>query len=425
MYRRLSAVHTRGAFPQSEVRSLSSRRAFLKFLAASPLAALLPLRELLGQSADDVISSPAQALNVLEFEAAARKALPPAHFGYLSTGVDGDLTLKANRDGFSHFQLRPRRLVDVSRLDTSTELFGTKWDTPIVLAPVGSQKAFHPEGEIAVAKAAQARKTLQVLSTVATSSVEDVTNARGAPIWYQLYVTTRWEATLKMIKRAEAAGCPVLVFTVDQLGGRNTETQFLLRRSDTRQCVNCHGSPSGAIIDTPAYFRRKPMFDGLDQAGLSRSTPELTWDFIRRLKDATTMKLVVKGIVTREDAVLCLKNGADGIVVSNHGGRAEESGRASIDCLPEVIEAVGDRIPVLVDGGFRRGTDIFKALALGARAICIGRPYVWGLASFGQPGVERVLDILHRELELVMRQCGTRSLKEIGPAFILDSGREA
>jgi isopentenyl diphosphate isomerase/L-lactate dehydrogenase-like FMN-dependent dehydrogenase len=395
---------------------MSSRRAFLKFLAGSPvLAGFVPFREALMQTAEGVISKPEDALNVFEFEAAARKALPPAHFGYLATGVDGDATLKANREGFSRYQLRPRRLVDVSRIDTSTELFGTKWDTPVVIAPVGSQKAFHPEGEIAVARAAQAKKTLQVLSTVATSSVEDVTGARGAPIWYQLYATNKWEAAQKMVKRAEAAGCPVLVFTVDLQGGRNTETQDIFRRTDTRQCASCH---------TPGvYYRRKPMFDGIDTAGLAVSSSSLTWDFVRRLKDTTSMKLVLKGIETREDAQLCLDHGVDGIIVSNHGGRAEESGRATIDCLPEVVQAVGGRIPVLVDGGFRRGTDIFKALALGARAVCIGRPYVWGLAAFGQPGVERVLDILRRELEMVMRQCGTRSLKEIGPAFVVDSDR--
>jgi len=400
---------------------VSSRRDFLKFLAGSPLlAGFLPLRDALRQSAEEVISSPAEALNVFEFEAAARKALPPAHFGYMATGVDGDVTLKANREGFSHYQLRPRRLVDVSRIDMSTEIFGTKWDTPIVISPVGSQKAFHPEGEVAVARAAQTKKTLQVLSTVATSSVEDVTAARGAPIWYQLYATNKWDATKKMIKRVEAAGCPVLVFTVDQLGGRNVETQYLQRRLDTRQCANCHGSSSGPEPNAVSYYRRKPMFDGLEMAGLNRITPELTWDYVRRLRDVTPMKIVLKGIVTREDALLCMENGVDGIIVSNHGGRGEESGRATIDSLPEVIQAVGGRIPVLVDGGFRRGTDIFKALAMGARAVCIGRPYVWGLASFGQPGVERVLDILRRELDLVMRQCGTRLLKEITPAYVVD-----
>lgn len=400
---------------------MPDRRAFLKFLAGSPLlAGLLPFREAFTQQAlEDVISSPSEAINVLEFEAAARKALPPAHFGYMATGVDSDVTLKANREGFSHYQLRPRRLVDVSRIDLSTEIFGVKWESPIVISPVGSQKAFHPEGEIAVAKAAQAKRTLQILSTVATSSVEDVTSARGGPIWYQLYTTNKWEATQKMVKRAEAAGCPVLVFTVDLPAGRNTETQELFRRMDTRQCTNCHSAAPGAA------YRRKPMFDGIDMTGLSQASPALTWEFVRRLKDVTRMKLVLKGIETREDAALCLENGVDGIIVSNHGGRAEESGRATIDCLPEVIKAVDGRIPVLVDGGFRRGTDIFKALAMGARAICIGRPYIWGLSAFGQPGVERVLDILHRELDLVMRQCGTRSLKEINSAFIADSWRRS
>lgn len=385
-----------------------NRRLFLKLLTTSPWFA-----RAFSQSSEQVIASPADALNVLEFEAAARKVLPPAHFGYMATGVDSDATLKANREGYSHYQLRPRRLVDVTQVDMATELFGTKWPTPIVICPVGSQKAFHPEGEIAVAKAAREKKTLQILSTVSTSSVEEVTVARGGPVWYQLYATNKWEATQKMVKRAEAAGCPVLVFTVDLMAGRNTETQTLFRRMDSRQCTNCH-APGEA-----AYFRRKPMFEGVDTSALSLNSPGLTWDFVRKLKDLTKMKLVLKGIETPEDALLCLKNGVDGIIVSNHGGRAEESGRATIECLPGVVQAVGNRIPVLVDGGIRRGTDIFKAIALGARAVGIGRPYVWGLAAFGQPGVEQVLEILRRELELVMKQCGTTSVREINSSYIV------
>lgn len=389
--------------------AMLNRRHFLKLLAASPLAA-----QSFSQS-EQVISNPADALNVFEFEATARKVLPPAHFGYMATGVDSDVTLKANREGFSHFQLRPRRLVDVTQVDMSTELFGTKWPTPIVISPVGSQKSFHPEGEIAVAKAAREKKTLQILSTVSTSSVEEVTAARGGPVWYQLYATNQWEATQKMVKRAEAAGCPVLVFTVDLMAGRNTETQSVFRRMDSRQCSNCH-APGEA-----AYFRRKPMFNGIDTAGLSLNSPALTWEFVRKLKDLTKMKLVLKGIETSDDALRCLQNRVDGIIVSNHGGRAEESGRATIDCLSEVVGQIGGRIPVIVDGGFRRGTDIFKALALGANAVGIGRPYIWGLASFGRPGVEQVLEILRRELELVMKQCGTTSLEQINSSFIVRS----
>jgi len=166
------------------------------------------------------------------------------------------------------------------------------------------------------------------------------------------------------------------------------------------------------------------MFDGLDMTGLTDYyAPNLTWDSVRRLKDITKMKLVLKGIVTREDAALSVEHGVDGIIVSNHGGRAEESGRSTIECLPEVIEAVGGRIPVLIDGGFRRGTDIFKALALGAKAVCVGRPYIWGLSAFGQPGVEKVLDVLRMEFELIMKQAGVTSLDQIKRTYVVESSR--
>src|SRR5436189_4819504 len=165
------------------------------------------------------------------------------------------------------------------------------------------------------------------------------------------------------------------------------------------------------------------MFTGINMDGIAVTSPSLTWDFIKRLKDVTTMKVVLKGVQTREDAALAVKNGADGIIVSNHGGRSAETLRGTIDCLPEVVQGAGGKIPVIVDSGFRRGTDIFKALAMGAKAVGVGRPYIWGLSSFGQTGVERVLDILTRELTLVMGQCGTRNLKEITSASIVDTGR--
>ena len=165
------------------------------------------------------------------------------------------------------------------------------------------------------------------------------------------------------------------------------------------------------------------MFDRVDLTGVGLFSPRLTWDVVKRLKDATTMRLVVKGIETREDAELCVQHGADGVIVSNHGGRAEESGRGTIECLPEVVDGVQGRVPILIDGGFRRGTDIFKALALGARAICIGRPYLWGLSAFGQPGVDRVLDILNWELELMMRHAGAASLSKLNRSFVLDTRR--
>ena len=390
----------------------SSRRRFLQFLAGSPL-----LAHAWAQPDAEVIADPKDALNVLDFEGAAHKALPPAHWGYMATGVDDDATLKANREAFKHIQLRPRRLVDVTHADLRTELFGTSWETPIVICPVGSQGMFHADGERATARAAKSKRVVQILSTVTSTSVEDVAQELGRPPWYQLYPTSRWEVTEKLVKRAEAAGCPVVALTVDLPAGRNTETATRFRRMDTRNCATCHGNAG------PGSLSRRPMFQGIDTTGLTVYGPAVTWESVRKLKALTPMKLVLKGIETREDAELCRENGVDGIIVSNHGGRAEESGRATIDCLPEVLDGAGGRIPVLVDGGFRRGTDIFKALALGARAVGIGRPYIWGLSAFGQPGVERVLDILRAELTLVMRQCGTRSIAEITRSHIAVSDR--
>ena len=391
------------------------RREFLKFLAGSPLFLSEPIPHAqLESEAWPLISSPGEALSVFEFEPLAKKVLPPAHYGYLASGVDDDLTLRANREAFTKVQIRPRRLVDVSRVDLSTEILGTRWGTPIVLAPVGSQRAFHAEGEVAVARAAKAKGHLQILSTMTTASVEDVTKAREAPIWYQLYPTARWSVTEALVHRAEAAGCPVVVLTVDLPVISNRETAAKLARLDERECGVCHGEGS-------ASFRvgRKPMFDGLDVSGLTElNAPALTWDIISRLKRVTRMKVFLKGIVTREDATLAVENGADGVIVSNHGGRAEESARGTLESLPEVVEAVSGRIPVLIDSGFRRGTDIFKALALGADAICIGRPYLWGLAAFGQPGVEAVLEILRKELALAMRLAGVTSIRGITRDFV-------
>ena len=397
----------------------SSRRRFLKFLAASPLLTMgsvgSGVQELLGATVQNtgLIDTPDDAINVFDFEAVTREVLPPAHFGQMATGVDDDATLKANREGFTKFAIRPRRLVDVSQIDPSTELLGVNLRSPIVLAPVGAQKTFHQEGEIAVARAARAKDHLQILSTATTSSVEDVIAARGAPVWYQLYPRGSMSIARALVQRAEAAGSPVIALTVDTLAGRNTETKERFARMDTRTCTSCH-EPGNRDA-------RKPMYAGLDPAVAQTRGPNsaLTWDFVQQLRDAVRGSLVLKGIETREDAELAVRNGVDGIIVSNHGGRATESGRGTIEALSEVVDGVQGRIPVLIDGGFRRGTDIFKALALGARAVCVGRPYIWGLAAFGQPGVEKVLDLLDAEFELVMRQAGVTSLRNINRSYVV------
>jgi 4-hydroxymandelate oxidase len=408
------------------IHRVASRRKFLGYLALSPVLARPFLMEgalrkvsnlafeRLAESGDPAaITSADQALDVMEFEDLARNALPPAHFGYLQSGVDDDETVRLNHEAYQHMEIRSRRLIDDAKLDTSVELFGTKWETPIFLCPISSMKAFDPEGEVAVARAAAKKHHLQMLSTVSSCSIAEVTAARGAPVWQQLYPTNDWTVTRSLIKRAEAAGSPALVFTVDHQENANNETIGRARRVDKRDCSACHeGGFQG-------YLRHKPAFAGLD---LSKITmlydPSFTWDFVKRLKDATPMKLVLKGIVTREDAQIAVEHGVDGIVVSNHGGRAEDTLRPTIECLPEVVAAVAGKIPVLVDGGVRRGTDIFKALALGATAVGFGRPQAWGLAAFGESGVAAVLTILRRELEKIMRQAGTPTVRQITRSFV-------
>jgi 4-hydroxymandelate oxidase len=403
---------------------MSDRRAFLKFVAASPLLAAVPsIAEAFQQGG---VQQAADALDVFDLQAAAEKIVPPAHWGYLMTGVDGEDTLKANRDGFSRYQLRTKRFVDVSRIDMSVDLFGMKLNSPIVLCPVGSQRAFHRDGEAGAARAAQAKGNLQILSTQTSIGVEDVVKARGGPIWYQLYTTDNFEVTTRLVKRAEAAGCSAVAVTVDLPNGRNTLTMTRGQRLDTRQCGSCHQDATGNLANPRAgggTSSNKPMFAGINTQGLGLTSASLTWDFIKRLKDVTKMKVVIKGLETREDAALAVEHGADGIVVSNHGGRATETGRGTIECVAEVAQAVRGRIPVLVDGGFRRGTDVFKALALGATAVGIGRPYIWGLSAFGQQGVERVIEIINNELKLAMVGCGTRNVKEITTASVIDTGR--
>ena len=399
---------------------LANRRRFLQFLAASPLFASGALADGLRPSdpvdwaprdLDKLIADPTQALDVFDFEPVMKKNVPPAHFGYMATGADDEVTLRANREAFKKFELRPRRLVDVSKIDISAEILGTKYDSPIVMAPTGSNRAFHPDGELAAVKAAKAGNHLQILSTVATTSIEDAIAARGAPLWFQLYTTQRREVGEALVKRAEAAGAPAIAVTLDVRSPAKWETLARLRRTDTRDCGSCHGFND--------YLSRKPNFSGIDLGGVSGTVvTNLTWDSIKRLRDIVKVKLVLKGILAHEDAKLAADVGIDAVIVSNHGGRVEDGVSATIDVLPEIVGAVGGRMPILVDSGFRRGSDIVKALAIGAQAVCIGRPYLWGLGAFGQPGVERVLAILRAETLIAMQQLGAPSLKDLTPAMV-------
>jgi isopentenyl diphosphate isomerase/L-lactate dehydrogenase-like FMN-dependent dehydrogenase len=392
----------------------NSRRQFLKYLAASPVCGAMSNLGLAHDTeSGQRVADPRDAIDIFDLRATAAEVLPPAHYGYIATGVNADATLRANRAAFDHFYLRSRRLIDVTKVDTSVELFGEKWPTPIVIAPAGSQRAFHADGELATARAARTRNHLQVLSTVSSTAIEDVAAARGAPLWFQLYTQGGWPGIRKMLRRAEGAGCPAVVFTVD-LPTTAAPARLTLERAiraDSRDCAACHEGSGVAA-------RPKPMLADVDGTLGGRMELPLTWAFLEQLRQETTMKVLVKGIVAAEDAARCIDYGVDGIIVSNHGGRADDSGRGTIDSLAEIAPVVAGRTTLLMDSGIRRGTDILKALALGADAIMIGRPYLWGLGAFGQSGVERALEILHTELKIAMEFAGTPTIDSIGPEAV-------
>jgi len=407
---------------------ITSRRRFIQFMAASPLfagTALSALAEEMPERPADpfvwaprdynhLIASPKEALDVFDFEPVMRKNVPPAHFGYMASGVDDDVTLRANREGFLKFQLRPRRLVDVSKVNMSTEILGQRYETTIIIAPAGGHRGYNADGEQVIARAAKTGYHLMILSTQATASVTDVIAARGRPIWSQLYATNKFEVAKHHVESMERQGSVAVAVTVDRNGVRNQEVALRLRRTDTRECSACHDRTS-----LQGESKNKPMYEGADLSGLKNiQSSAMSWDYIKRLRELTKMKVVLKGILAWEDAKIAAETGIDAIIVSNHGGRADEAGRSTIESLPEIIEVSGT-MPVLIDSGFRRGTDIVKALCMGAKGVAVGRPYLWGLGAFGQPGVERVLEMLRTELMVAMQQVGAPSLKDLKPAMVV------
>jgi isopentenyl diphosphate isomerase/L-lactate dehydrogenase-like FMN-dependent dehydrogenase len=404
---------------RSTIRPVPSHRTFCPTCGAETTFQQAPVPEMPGAHALDdqfggqLVESPADALNVWDFEQVAHASNLPVHWAYLHMGVDDLETRMANRMGYMRLQLRPRRIgPDADKLDTSVTLLGQRWNTPLFLCPVAALEAYHTQGESGAGRAAKARGILQIQSHQSSQSYEQIAEARGEPHWFQLYANGDWGITERTIKKVAAAGCPVLVWTVDLLGGSNRE---LSRRAlgrdgyDGALCQNCHNHQKGY---------QRPMHRGV--AGAPGPRPPFDWDYVKRLKDATPMKVFLKGIVTGEEAELAVQHGADGVFVSNHGGRAENSLRSTIECLPEVVAGVKGRVPVLIDSGVRRGEDIFKAIALGADAVGVGRPYVWGLGAFGQPGVEKVIDLLLDEFRMVMRQTRTTTLDQIDAKFVVE-----
>jgi isopentenyl diphosphate isomerase/L-lactate dehydrogenase-like FMN-dependent dehydrogenase len=330
----------------------------------------------------------------------------------MASGTDDDATLYANREGFRRIQLRPRRLRDATKVDMKIQWWGETYNSPIFTCPTGGQGSMHADGELGVARATKARGTMQMLSTSSGMPLAEIIKAHGQPVWQQLYAPSNWDACKELVDRFSNAGVSVIALTVDNTTGRFSETFIRTRPKDLEQCKACHkdGFEGG---------RHRPLSDGIDMRGGKRTDPAMDWKFVERLRAYWKGKFMIKGIDTHEDAKLCLDYGLDGILVSNHGGRSTETGRGTIEALPEVVAAVNGRIPVFLDGGVRRGTDVFKALALGANGIGIGRPTLWGLGAFGEAGVNRVLEILQAELKLVMGNCGTQKVADINREYVI------
>ena len=348
----------------------------------------------------------AEPINLLEMEALAQEKLPQGAFDYMAGGAHDEVTLRANRDSFDRIALKYRVLVDVSECDLSTTVLGQEVSMPALIAPVAFQAMAHEAGEVATTKAAGAAGTIMVLSTVSNASVEEVAEAASGPLWFQLYVQKDRGATEALVQRVEAAGCSALMLTVDapRLGGREKDLRNQYK-------------PAGHLLAKnllPPKLKKLPrsIADlGLTERLESWLDPSLSWKDIEWLRSLTDMPLLIKGIVRADDAALAVEHGVAGIVVSNHGGRQLDTAVATIDVLEEVVAAVDGRAEVLMDGGVRRGTDIVKAIALGARAVLIGRPVVWGLTLAGEQGVARVLEILRGELDLAMALCGATRIQ--------------
>ncbi|MER5999920.1 alpha-hydroxy acid oxidase [Nonomuraea angiospora] len=336
-----------------------------------------------------------------EFEAEARARLDPAHYDYFAGGADDEVTVRANEAAFARIGLLPRVLRGAAKLQTGLTLLGSRAAMPVLVAPTAFHRLADSEGERATARAAAAAETIMIVSMAATVAIEEVAAAApGAELWFQLYVQPDLAFTETVVRRAEAAGCKALVVTVDSpvLGRRERDL-----RND--------------FHDLPEHLCCENLRDG-DRVRPILMSPELSWEHLDRLREMTALPIVVKGVTHPGDARIALDRGVSAIMVSNHGGRQLDTVPPSIDLLPDIAAAVGGAVPVLLDGGIRRGTDVLKALALGATAVAVGRPVIWGLAADGERGVARVLGRLRAEVEHALTLCGCASIGDLDPGMV-------
>lgn len=381
------------------------------------------------------MTTPIKPINLFEYETLAKQHLSQMALDYYASGAWDEITLRDNRAAFERYKLCPRMLVDVSQRDLSTKILGQTLPLPILIAPMAFQCLAHPEGEIATAKAAAKLGSTMILSTLATKSIEEVANVSQNPnyqLWFQLYVHRDRGLTKALVERAYKAGYKALCLTVDApvLGKRERDTrnQFALPpgmelanlASQVRSSALAPSEDSAqALLRTTGKIAYKPGESGLFSYFLEQLNPALTWKDLEWLQSLSPLPLVVKGILRGDDALRAVECGAKAVIVSNHGGRQLDSAIASIDALSQIVAAVGNKADILVDGGIRRGTDILKALALGAKAVLLGRPILWGLAVGGEAGVRRVIELLRDELDLAMALSGCAKLQDIDPSLVI------
>ncbi|HZR45000.1 MAG TPA: alpha-hydroxy acid oxidase [Ktedonobacteraceae bacterium] len=342
-----------------------------------------------------------EPINLFDYEKLAQERLDPALWDYFQAGSEDEITLRANRTAFERIRLRPRVLVDVSSIDMRTTVLGMQLGMPVMIAPMRCHCPAHPDGECASAQAAEEAGSLLIVGSFASQTIEEIAEATQGPLWFQLYTYRNLEVSEKVVRRAEAAGYRAIVLTVDVVrrGHREKDIRNQFNLLNYSSLVNYSAEDVAA---TPT--RLQHLVD--------------TWETVDWLRSITKLPIVLKGLLTAEDALLAVEHGVEGIVVSNHGGRQLDGAITGIEALPEIVEAVDGRSEIYLDGGIRRGTDILKALALGARAVLVGRPILWGLTVNGREGVRHVLEMLHSELETAMILSGRPTLASIDRSLV-------
>ena len=357
-----------------------------------------------------------ELLNLFDYEARARDVLPKARFQAIDGGAFDGVTFRRTRPAFKSILLRPKMMRDVGSRDTGTTLLGQRISVPVLAAPEGGHRSIHPDGELATARATAAAGTIMIVSHFANYSMEEVASECDAPLWFQLYAFPDREYTRECIQRAEAAGYLAIAVSVDYPGDGYRDTRPQGDFGDFAKEISVRNNFRPPPMAQGNAMRLEP--DGVRRPITQRYDPALTWADIDWIRSITSLPILLKGILTAEDAVLSVEHGAAGVIVSNHGARLVDGMITSIEALPEVVDAVDGRCEVLIDGGFRRGIDVLKALALGAKAVCIGRPMYFGLAVDGENGVRQAFEILRKELDFAMLMCGVSTVDQIDRSLV-------